>query len=150
MVPSPHFESGILKVQQKNEEYLCAEEVSALQCLKKDSSVALEEEVGVIGQKRTIGQRLEDKERRRQQAQQPSSYVDLNNIAPTSNEVERMFSRCRQAFGMFRHNLSAEHLLLQLFLLYHRGQWDENMVRSIFFMKRTVEDDLVDSSDEDD
>ena len=52
-----------------------------------------------------------------------SSYINVDWIPPTSNEVERFFSSCKEVYTKYRKRLHPVTLEMQLFLKLHTEIW---------------------------
>ncbi|DBA02742.1 TPA: hypothetical protein N0F65_010670 [Lagenidium giganteum] len=78
-------------------------------------------------------------------ASQPksSTYGDQSWISPTSNEVERLFSKAGRIFSRDRRGMDACTLETLLFLRYNRELWDVQTVAAISSRKRRLEVDSI-------
>ena len=74
----------------------------------------------------------------------PSSYVPLLHLSPTSNIVERLFSVAKNVLSDNRKSMTPYHLeLLLLFLRCNKSLWDEVTIQEILDRPRT--EDIDDS-----
>jgi len=80
-----------------------------------------------------------------------SKYINLAWIPPTTNHVERFFSRLKLVFSDRRKSLLPKHLEAVLYLLINRDLWDVREVNDIL-NKGEVEDDpaVIDGDNDDD
>ncbi len=59
-----------------------------------------------------------------------SNYISLDNIEPTSNAAERLFSRAKLYSSDRRKRTTPYHFELLLMLWYSRAYWDANTVEA--------------------
>jgi hypothetical protein len=91
-----------------------------------------------------------------------SAYIDTSFIPPTSNVVERLFSKIKLTIGYLRHNLTNEHLEKLMVLHMERDLWKyfafqrkylsvnrQSSARSDPIVIDDAEDDIDDVEDED-
>ena len=57
-----------------------------------------------------------------------SKYISLDNIEPTSNAAERLFSRAKLYSSDRRKRTTPYHFELLLMLWYNKAYWDETTV----------------------
>lgn len=61
--------------------------------------------------------------KRRQFSSIQAQYEHVGWIPPTSNSVERFFSRCKQVYTRFRQRLTPDNLEMQLYMKMHSEFW---------------------------
>jgi hypothetical protein len=57
-----------------------------------------------------------------------SKYINLSFIQPTSNVVERLFSKTRKVWREDRKKMTPSHMEMLMFLTINRDLWDEMLV----------------------
>jgi hypothetical protein len=81
-----------------------------------------------------------------------SKYINMKWIPPTTNAVERLFSRLKIVFSDRRKNLLPRHLELILTIVANRNLWDIDDCTKIFNAQNTAsqdeDDQLLDSEEE--
>ena len=143
---SPDFEMGIIKILEGREQHLTGAEHQAVAIFRKPDSTEeyLNDDEG------TLAERIAKKRKLSNQNQRSSAFVDLKFIPPTSNQVERLFSKARLTLGMTRHGLLPVTLEAILFLQYHKCFWGVEDVKEISRRDDSiVQDELELESDED-
>jgi len=71
-------------------------------------------------------------ERRERKASGPTRrYINLNWIPSTTCEVERLFSKCRHVFSLWRKAMTPLNLEALLYLKVNRRWWDHNTVANV-------------------
>ena len=75
-----------------------------------------------------------------------SKYISLDNIEPTSNAAERLFSRAKLYSSDRRKRTTPYHFELLLMLWYNKAYWDETTVEAAIHM---VDPAIVVQADED-
>ena len=63
-----------------------------------------------------------------------SKYISLDNIEPTSNAAERLFSRAKLYSSDRRKRTTPYHFELLLMLWYNKAYWDETTVEAAIHM----------------
>ncbi|KAL0223754.1 hypothetical protein P9112_003144 [Eukaryota sp. TZLM1-RC] len=137
------FESAVLKVLDKEEQYLSIDEHNSLtkfQQLHQDDIIVSEENVGTKRRSYTE-RRLLLKEGK---SEGQTAYIDLSFIPCTSVRVERLFSEVKSQYGLHRHRLSDEHLNISLFLKCIKVLWDMTVFRTVCSSQWNEEDELFD------
>lgn len=106
IVQNPHFESAIVKIQDKEITPLCKAEKSSAYCLLSKWSVAslqADEEVTKMS--------FADKAlKKRKLSSSGSKYVDTRFILPSTNIVERMSSKAGYVLNKRRKALTPQNL----------------------------------------
>ncbi|ETN14470.1 hypothetical protein PPTG_07517 [Phytophthora nicotianae INRA-310] len=123
IVHSPDFELGVVKVHGGQAKRLSRAERSALQLFLRRSTTATceEEEAAKLG----FADRIL---KRRKVEAEPSAYILLHAIPPTSNIVERLFSVARMVLRYERNRLTPLVLEMILFLKVNSLYWDVTTV----------------------
>ena len=127
---SPEFESGIIKLCKSNYslEDLSVRERAALERFRTtcddESQSELDDDAS------SSGPVVFRAAKRRRLNTNEQLYHPVSWIPPTSNSVERFFSRCKQVFTDFRQRLTPLNLEMQLYLKMHEDLWinDPTMV----------------------
>jgi hypothetical protein len=117
MVGDTLFESGVIKIQRGRQYVLTRSEKHALRGLARDASD--EDSDG--------DDELSFAEQALKCARVETTYL-TEAVAPTSNEVERLFSQARATIGLQRHNLQPELLEAILFLKVNGSYWNAKLV----------------------
>ena len=60
-----------------------------------------------------------------------TKYIDTKILCPTSNCVERLFSRAKLTFSPLRKRMNPEHLEAILYLLYNKDLWSASTVARV-------------------
>ncbi|KAL0242437.1 hypothetical protein GEMRC1_005000 [Eukaryota sp. GEM-RC1] len=114
-----HFETAVLKLLRRGE-CLTEDEKKWVQCfIEHPNAEPRAGERRLASIKDVFSQKT---------IEEGSTYQDLSWIPPTSNVVERLFSRVRFIQGLNRHSLSQERLETQVFLSINRHHWDMQLV----------------------
>jgi hypothetical protein len=77
------------------------------------------------------------------------SSKDVHHILPTSNVVERLFSRAKLIKTDHRKTMTAAHLDAVLFLRYNRGRWNEQTIQGLLDEKQAAVIELEEEEEED-
>lgn len=93
---SPHFEMGIIKILEGREQHLTGAENQAVSIFRKQERA--EEDANEDGG--SLADRIAKKRKLANQTETKSAFIDLKFIPPTSNHVERLFSKARLTVGM--------------------------------------------------
>jgi hypothetical protein len=138
LVASKDFEKAIVKLQNNMESTLTAAEATAVIHLRKvrdepspDDSTG-DPLVDILA-------RAENSKRARLEQTQ-SMYQPVHHILPTSNVVERLFSRAKLIKTDHRKTMTAAaaHLDAVLFLRYNRGRWNEQTIQGLLDEKQAA------------
>ncbi|GMF12480.1 unnamed protein product [Phytophthora lilii] len=126
LVKFPEFENGIVKVLASKEQSLTRAERTAVSKLLKSGTSPSEEvrQETPIPKKRSFAEAALAEEN----ATAPQNQVDLRWIPPTSNDVERLFSRAGVVYSRIRRSLNPMTLETVMFLQYNRSLWDSSCV----------------------
>ena len=69
--------------------------------------------------------------KRRKQDPKRQSYLSLKFVKPTSNMIERFFSRAKFILGQHRYAITPEHFESQLFLQANHRFWEIKIVQEL-------------------
>jgi hypothetical protein len=97
-----------------------------------------------------IEQVRRSKEPRVQFTPEQSRYVNLAWIPPTTNVVERFFSKLKLVFSERRKSLLPKHIEMLLMLSFNHELWDVTEVGAIYAEQSSQDEDDDDLSDDDD
>jgi len=119
IVHSPVFENSVVKVLNDKENDLTVEERLSLKKLEKNEStipaiLSFDRNPYICGASTTINN--------------PSKYIDLTFIPPTSNIVERLFSLAGRIYCDNRKSLDNSTLEEIIFLNQNKDLWNESVV----------------------
>jgi len=130
IVKYPDFENGVVKILQHKENELSVAESDAVGKLLKPVVHEVEAIPNVVemDDPDDIEATLKNVKRRRDNMSTASSYINLEFICPTSNIVERLFSRCKLTLTSLRASMKPDNLESVLFLLYNKQWWDMKTV----------------------
>lgn len=118
IVQSPIFEQGLCKILDGREQSLSPTEKQAVKHLR----------CGTVGHEESDCEGLSyfeqlEKKRRRVSVNQ-HRYINCSFIPPTSNTVERLFSRCKHVLTDWRKSMSPIMFEAVMFLKLNREFWD--------------------------
>ncbi|ETP37440.1 hypothetical protein F442_14753 [Phytophthora nicotianae P10297] len=134
LVKFPDFENGVVKLMAGKENTLTrGERAAVVKLLHTSETVATElQEEGEDAHQSFAEVALSQEE-------VTSSRENLKWIPPTSNDVERLFSRAGIVFSRLRRSLNPMTLETILFLQFNRSLWDASAVAEAieFGKKRT-------------
>lgn len=124
------FVRAILKVCRNEESQLTVEEAATLERfqLPDDDSDGDDSDDESDASSDFALDIIKADEKVRRKETEPSKYVPLHWIPPTSNDAERLFSRCRRVFTEFRRAMTPYTLEMLVYLTVNRGLWDKEMV----------------------
>ncbi|KAL0224162.1 hypothetical protein P9112_003552 [Eukaryota sp. TZLM1-RC] len=125
IVHSPTFEAAIVKILEGNEDRLSHNQRSAVVQFLKTNVGALDSQSPASPLSAKLAEVSSSS------MLNSSRYIDLTFIPPTSNEIERLFSRAKLTVGCLRTRLSPFSLEKQLFLLNNKTHWSENTIKLI-------------------
>ena len=60
-----------------------------------------------------------------------AGYVDMKFVPPTSNTLERFFSKAKFFLGDYRYRITPGHFEAQLFLNVNKDWWDQGTVQDV-------------------
>jgi hypothetical protein len=118
IVVSTDFETAIVKVINKNEAQLTPGEKAAIECFKI-TGPAQDNPVATAGL--TLTERIAN--RKKVRVVLASSYINLEWIPPTSDVVERFFSKAKLTLTDLRKGMNPSTLESVLFLKVHMQLW---------------------------
>ncbi|KAE9181133.1 hypothetical protein PF005_g22991, partial [Phytophthora fragariae] len=123
LVKFPDFENGIVKLLAGKPRSLSrGERLAVAKLLQSDGATALDEPEPPATKKRSFAEAaLADESAAPEQ-------VDLRWVPPTSNDVERLFSRAGIIYSRLRRSLNPMTLETVLFLQYNHKLWDASAV----------------------
>lgn len=123
IVENPEFESALVKIQRGTIRDMDGNEEQAVKKLCVSSPQSPEPEAQLS---------LADIALKTHFNSEPlQEYGDVRFILPTTNGVERLFSKCRQALTDYRKCISPTNFEAQLFLHANRDLWSLNDVNNI-------------------
>lgn len=149
IVKHPHFESGVVKIQRRQEALLSAEEKDAVKCLllpvipNNDNDA----DIGNLSDDDSddsYSARMESELKRVKQETTDSfksAYVDTSFIYPVGNDVERLFSQAGRAYDDLRGQLELTNLEAILFLKFNHSFWDSKTVHDAWIHHKSADDD---------
>ena len=120
IINSQAFETGIVKIVDGKKNELTDAEKEAVQCFKlnnRNANAAASPEPDDFASKAL-------KQAKRQRVAEDDEYQQLSWIPPTSNVVERLFSRAKLTLGTLRRSILPENLEIILMLRANRSLWD--------------------------
>jgi len=130
-VKSCHFEAGIVKIQENLEVLLTPEEAEAVYIFKIPEVVNADE-VAAVNETSLVQQILEEQTAREAKINQgTSAYRSTKHVLPTSNLVERLFSRAKRVMTDSRKCMHPKRLEEVLFLQYNRSLWDADTIQEV-------------------
>ena len=136
IIHSRHFERAVCKVQQGVEGSLSRAEATAIQVYKISESDENENEIVTppIRVRSLAEEALEEAyaAKKAKTTTKASKYRSMNHIAPTSNIVERLFSRAKLVMTDQRKIMAPYRLELLLFLRCNKILWSAATVDLIF------------------
>ena len=127
IVQDPDFEAGIIKIQDGKERVLLNAEKTAIKPLENQCEVDFLSST-------TENQQISFAERalkKRKISVNTTGYMDTRFLLPTTNIVERFFSKAGYALGSRRKNINPSNLEMQLFLNVNRNLWDFPDIKAI-------------------
>ena len=131
IVRNKSFESAVVKIQSCKESTLSLSEKQAVSRYlivdnepegERNADEEDEEEEELNFAENLLAEARASKRRRRMLA--TSKYRNLAHIEPTSNMVERLFSRAKLIMTDHRKSMSPRNLELLLYLIYNRSLWN--------------------------
>lgn len=148
---SPHFERGVIKIQNELESQLDEEEIDAVEHLKKeiiriddDEEVNNNEDMSFAQQVLREGN-INLKKRK---VVTSSLYKPTNHILPTSNICERLFSIARVVSTHNRKGMTPDNLNRVLFLRFNKNLWDGLTISECKGMVSVCEDEVNEEMNE--
>jgi hypothetical protein len=128
IVCHPSFESAVVKVLDGKEGLLtAAEKVEIARLLLDQPEPVPVTDVEAVHPRAIASMELKAK-RRRLDTPPPSTYLNMRFILPTSNIVERVFSKTKLVFTEQRQRLLPTTLEAIVFLAVNRAFWDASTV----------------------
>ena len=125
IVHSPDFENGLVKLQDELwEELVPEEEFLMLPFLLENSDVQL-----ISPEKPSSLAAAALKTKKRKIVTCP--YINVSQIPPTSNIVERLFSSARLVLTDYRKSMTPYTFECVMFLKFNRNYWDNVLVSKI-------------------
>lgn len=125
IIKSKEFENSVVKLIN-NPESLSADEKSILSKFKISQESALEDDSENLSLAENAV--LESRKRRKVSVRE---FEDLSYIAPTSNIVERLFSKARLVLTDYRKSMTPYSFECLMFLGCNRGVWDLSTVATV-------------------
>lgn len=122
IVSDPHFESGVVKIQQRRTHTMTAEERDACQGLLHE----LDENHHVA--QRIAPDGIEDILNAGDDSSREDEYINCDFILASTAEVERLWSLAKYVLTDQRSRLEPVFFKSLLFLKENRGFWDQNLV----------------------
>ena len=129
IVLQPEFESALIKILDNKCETMSDAERLSVESLKKRQSNPSQTDNDDDDDKLTLAQRAR-KRRKINEENTSSQYLDVRFIFPSSNIVERFFSKAGYVFDDHRKRLLPQHLEAQLFL-HINDDWGLNEINEI-------------------
>jgi len=125
IIHSPLFESGIVKILNREINLLSTAEQDAVQCFIKP-----EKEKQEVPEKTSFAKEVLEKKRKRI-LENCEDYTCLKFIPCTSNTCERTFSASKYILTPERQRLLPVNFEMILYLKINRSNWDSSMLFSI-------------------
>ena len=128
IVHNKDFERAVVLVQGGQEQELKRAEKDQIRRFLIDEDDEYSDENDTEEDRdRNAAQKLldENRERKRARFQKPTRYRCMNHIHPTTNKVERLFSRAKLVLTDMRKRMTPRHVELLLFLRMNRSLWNE-------------------------
>jgi hypothetical protein len=127
LIQDPVFENAVVKIQGGLESTLTPAEKN------KVKHYLIEAEEGEDEAESNFAQTIIDRAReaKRMRVTKASKYRQLDHILPTSNIVERLFSRAKIIMADRRKSMTPYHLELLLFLRMNKDLWSEREIQEI-------------------
>ena len=156
IVHNRHFENGIVKIQSMKEDALTGSEMHAVSIFLKttDDDDDDDDDDGDNLQGRTMTLLEKTREetklgKRNRGSLQVSNYMTVSHVIPTSNRVERMFSRCKLIMNDLRASMHPRTLENFMMLRENKHLWGQHTVEEALARKDVQWPDEMDDSDED-
>ncbi len=127
IVVNPYLESGVVKVLDGDTRLLSAEERRALAPFERATVVGTGVPRALV-EPSAVALDLLRAKRARLADRVVMEYDDLRFVLPTSNIVERVFSKAKLVYSPHRQRLSPETLEILMFLGANRTHWDVGTV----------------------
>lgn len=143
IVQCPLLESAIVKIVDKKEDQLDPDEIIAARIFRKKTAI------------QPISINVEDDihndllARKKARGELHSNYIPLDFVPPTSNIVERLFSRCKLVFSSLRQRMYPSTLENVMMLICNRDLWDLETVNDVHhsFANIPLEEDEIDDEE---
>jgi len=126
IVHSPNFESGIVKILNKEIRGLTVVEERSVMCFLRSKEKEPEKDEKKLSFAKEV---LENK--RRRLCDNSDKYVCLKYVPFTSDHVERLFSRCNYVLTSERQSLLPINFERTMYLKMNRGYWDSSTILAI-------------------
>ena len=104
IVHSKYFENGIVKIQSMKEDTLTSSEMHAVSTFLKDD----DDDDNLQGRTMSFLEKTREETKlgkRHRGSLQVSNFMTVAHVIPTSNRVERMFSRCKLIMNDLRASM---------------------------------------------
>ena len=125
-INNPHFEDGIVKIQNGMEKNLSESERKAVSVLEvSNNDIIVIDDDEDMNENDFVDKVPNDKI-------QGNQYVNCDWIPPTSNLCERLFSRSKLVFSERRKSLMPINLEIVLFLKLNRHLWTVHTVHEVY------------------
>ena len=127
-----HFENAIVKLQSGQEYRLSAPEKHAMARFKIAADTHEENANDEVGEETLsyADRAIMRADRNQRQRLGSSLYSRMSHVSPTSNIVERLFSKAKHVASL-RKNMSPYHLELILMLKVNRALWNASTIDQI-------------------
>jgi hypothetical protein len=151
IVHSANFERAILKVLETQTQglpdpTLLPADIASLKLFKKPAVETSTPPAEAAADTISYADQLLQANKKRKTSTS-SNYVSLKWIPPTSNLVERLFSRMKLVFSERRQNMNPSTLEMVLMLLCNKELWSVKDINDIYMEKSTP---LMDDEDDED
>ncbi len=127
IVRYPHFEVAVVKIQEGKSRELILREREAVSCLLKHKNAGVVDDEDDQASLSFAEKALN----KRKISHSVDVYLDTRFIMPTTNLVERFFSKAGMAFSKWRKSLAPASLEIQMFLHYNAELWGVEDVHAI-------------------
>jgi len=127
IVNNPNFENAIVKVLNDDIWSMNRTEEKVVECFLK-SKIQVEEKVTLKEEKDTFADEVLERKRRRMTYSCAPSYESLKFIPPTTNCIERVFSKAKYIMTPHREKMTPMNFEMLVFLKVNRSLWDLSLL----------------------
>lgn len=131
IVQNKHFESGLLKLQQNRSADLEPREKEALKPFENTSEETSTTPIILDPTSKSLGKSILHNYRHQNEGSASSAYKWFSIVPPTSNRVERLFSKCRLILTHLRKRMKPKTLEILLYLQFYRERWSPLTIKKI-------------------
>jgi hypothetical protein len=152
LITNPHFENGVIKIQDGKESSLSRNEKLAVARYLKDGAVDDEDEDDDAETEGFASRVLKAAHKDKRQRTDNSKYSSTAHVYPQSNLCERLFSQAKLVMRDHRRSMHPETLNDILFLKANRKLWNATFLQEVWNAhgQGANDEDDTDSDDEED